>query len=188
MYFFKAAETSTSDKKVIGFAKWTVENGNLVTDKDGKEEIAQEAEKTTSNSSINPSEVREEVSNEAFFNYWLPNFIEIRHKHLTGKQIVMLDDLCVWPNHQRQGAGTLLLKKALNFADDRRLPCYLESTPLAQKMYTRQGFQHIDTVEIDLQQWKQGYEVYRTAILYREAQEVTELRTEQDLFGKAMTR
>lgn len=182
MYFYKAVEKSGSEKKIVGFAKWTVENSYRITGKDIDKETPQgKGEKTTSNSSFHPPEVPEEDSNEVFFDDWMPEIIEIRHKHLAGKQTMVLDDLCVWPNHQRQGVGTLLLRNLLDFADKRGLPCYLESTPLAYTMYTRQGFENVDTVGIDLQQWRQGYGVYRTAIIYREAQRTPEHKSEQNL-------
>lgn len=185
MYFYKAVKTSVSEEEVIGFAKLTVENGDLLTGEDnGKETTQGEEAKTISSSSLSPPEVPEEDSNKAFFNDWFPEIIEIRHKHLAGKRTVMLDDLCVWPNSQRKGVGTLLLKHLLDFADDKGLPCYIESTPFAHKTYIRQGFQEIDAVEINLQRWKHDYGVYRTAILYRGAQEISKHWDEEDPVDK----
>ena len=157
--------------KVLGCAKWTVENDDLDTgmDKSVQSSEEEEGKRDVGKLPFHPPDVADEDSNEAFFNDWMPKVLKIRHRYLNKKQAVVLDDLAVLPDHQRQGAGTLLLNRFLDFADGRDLPRYLESTPLAQELYIRHRFQVIDTVEIDLGKWKQGNAVYKSAILYRDA-------------------
>ncbi|KAL8941666.1 MAG: hypothetical protein Q9211_001728 [Gyalolechia sp. 1 TL-2023] len=69
MYFYKAVESSGSEKEIFGFAKWTVEDGDLVTDKDSDQKITQQdGPRDSSNSPTRPPKVPEEDSNEVFFD------------------------------------------------------------------------------------------------------------------------
>ncbi|KAL8721207.1 MAG: hypothetical protein Q9225_002056 [Loekoesia sp. 1 TL-2023] len=170
IHFNKVVDSSDMDKEIIGCTKWTVENGDIVTNKDNTMQNSErDEERSIGNSPFHPPDVPEEDSKEANFSQWMSQVIEIRHKHLDRKRTIVLDDLSVLPDHQRHGAGTLLLKSLVDFADERALPCYLESTPLAYTMYTRQGFRNFDMVEIDLGKGKEGYEPYKAAMMYREA-------------------
>ncbi|KAL8647932.1 MAG: hypothetical protein Q9210_005270 [Variospora velana] len=174
LYVFKAVNTSRPND-ILGYAKWTIEEGNLISGADaGKtttgEQTATQHETATDSPSFCPPPVADEDSNDSLFKAWLPEVMDIRRTYLTGTRTIMLDDLCVLPDHQRQGLGTLLLKKFLDFADNRSfLPCYLESTPVAFHMYLHQSFRKVDEVEIDLANWTKGYGMYKTVMMYRDA-------------------
>ncbi|KAL8829455.1 MAG: hypothetical protein Q9170_006163 [Blastenia crenularia] len=170
IHFNKVVHSSAADRKIIGIARWTVEDLSILTEREGVGESEEGKRNTgTSNWSFSPPDVPEEDTNEAFFNQWIPELIESRHKNITGNQTIVLDDLCVLPDYQRQGAGTLLLESLVDFADERGLPCYLQSTPFAYNMYTHHGFRNVDMIEIDLEKWKEGCEMYQVAIMYRDA-------------------
>ncbi|KAI4144300.1 MAG: hypothetical protein L6R39_004246 [Caloplaca ligustica] len=169
MFFVKVVDTSSPDL-ILGFAKWTIENHHLATHTDerntmdGKTRNGQE--NFTESSPLRP-QVAEGDSNDAPFKEWMPELIGIRHRHLKGNPTLVLDELAVRPEHQWQGAGTLLLRHLVDFADAVGMPCYLESTPVAYSMYIRQGFRKVDEFVIDLGKWKEGYGMYKTAVLYR---------------------
>ncbi|KAL9603911.1 MAG: hypothetical protein Q9219_000849 [cf. Caloplaca sp. 3 TL-2023] len=162
----KAVDQSASDEEIIGYARWTVKTRDLL-DQHALQN-AQEGRRDISNSRFLPPDVPEEDSNDECFNRWMPEVLDIRHRYMNGKQVIMLDDLFVLPDHQGRGAGTLLLKNLVDFADERGLPCYLESTPSGHETYTRQGFREIETVEINLEEWRHGSGVNKTAIMYRD--------------------
>ncbi|EXJ82192.1 hypothetical protein A1O3_06005 [Capronia epimyces CBS 606.96] len=59
------------------------------------------------------------------------------------------------PKHQRRGAGGLLIEWGLAIADDRHLPVYLESSPMAHSLYLKYGFYDIDQLRLD-PKWNYG--------------------------------
>ncbi|KAI4268944.1 MAG: hypothetical protein L6R38_007662 [Xanthoria sp. 2 TBL-2021] len=188
---FCVVDTSLQDK-LIAYAKWTVVNGQPATDGEtiplpaaspdsGVRRNARnqnpsgipsmsgsEIPPGAPSSSSTPPRVPKEDTNDQFFKHFLTLVTPLRSAHLT-QQTLVLDDLSVLPEHQRQGAGKLLLRTLIDFADSRNLPCYIESTPVAYDMYIHQGFREVDKLEIDLGQWRQGCNVYRTSLLYRDA-------------------
>ncbi|KAL8907444.1 MAG: hypothetical protein Q9207_001414 [Kuettlingeria erythrocarpa] len=157
IHFLKIADASAPDT-ILGYAKWTVTGGSA-TRATRREEFAGEP--------FNPPAVPKEDSNVDIFNGWLPELVKKRRQYLAELHTVVLDDLWIAPDHQRQGAGTMLLRCLVNYADERGLRCYLESTPVALPMYWSQGFREVDTVEVNLAKWREGFGVYKAAILYR---------------------
>ncbi|KAI4206277.1 MAG: hypothetical protein LQ346_001173 [Caloplaca aetnensis] len=161
IHFLKITDASAPDT-ILGYAKWTVEGGNAKR-ATKREDFAE--------GPFAPPDVPKEDSNVDIFNGWLPELVRKRHQYLAERHTVVLDDLWISPNHQRQGAGKMLLKCFVNWADERGLRCYLESTPLALPMYWGQGFREVDKVEVNLENWREGYGVYKCAILYRDVTE-----------------
>ncbi|KAL8813930.1 MAG: hypothetical protein Q9223_006813 [Gallowayella weberi] len=158
VHFYKVVDT-LDPGKIIAYAKWTVvKNGPVPTRQ------IQDIPATP-----NPPRVPCEDTNEALFNAFTGQATPIREAHLNGPTVV-LDNLSVDSAHQRQGAGKLLLEALINFADEYGLPCYVESTSAIRDMYIHRGFREVDNLEIDLGSWKPGYGVYKTAMLYRDAQ------------------
>ncbi|KAL9014434.1 MAG: hypothetical protein Q9173_000916 [Seirophora scorigena] len=171
IHVFKAVDASRPDV-ILGYAKWIVEEGDLISGADAEqttigEQTASQQQTATNSLSFSPPPVADEDSNDSVFKAWLPGVVDIRCTYLTGTRTLVLDNLCVRPDHQRQGLGTLLLMKLVDFADQKSLPCYLESTPAALEMYRHHGFEKVDEVEIDLAKWKEGCGMYKTAIMYR---------------------
>ncbi|KAL8775224.1 MAG: hypothetical protein Q9209_000230 [Squamulea sp. 1 TL-2023] len=158
VHFYKVIDTLTPER-LIACAKWIVTRGLSAPTHDYD---------NTPAPAFIPPFVSGEDTNEPLFSQWTAEATPIREAHLRVRTVV-LDDLSVKPEHQWQGAGKLLLRTFIEFADERALPCYVESTPIAYNMYIHEGFHEVDKVDIDLGQWKQGFGVYRTSMLYRDA-------------------
>lgn len=176
MQFFKAIDTSDRTK-ILGYAKWVIEGGiptrgtgnnKQPTDGDSKSNGGVH-KRTAMPSPFRPPNVATGDSNGKLFRDWLPELIRKRHQYIDGTKTVALDDLWVVPDHQRQGIGTMLLEAFVRFADERGLPCYLESTPVAFDMYLFHGFRKVDELVIDLAKWREGFGMYKSAMLYRDA-------------------
>ena len=72
------------------------------------------------------------------------------------------------PNHQRRGAGTMLVQWGANVADEAGLCCYLEGTSAGYSLYQKMGFKDVDVVDIDMGRWgKEG--IYRHVCMIRPA-------------------
>ncbi|KAL8878273.1 MAG: hypothetical protein Q9198_003878 [Flavoplaca austrocitrina] len=180
VHIFCVVDTANQNK-LIAFAKWVVIDGQ--TANAGKEGDAPNQNPSTAGegtASMNetspaatsppssPPPVPPSDTNGALFNHFITAVTPIRSRHWTQKTLI-LDDLCVLPSHQWRGAGKLLLQTFIDFADEQKLPCYIESTPVAYDMYIHQGFREVDILDIDLGRWRQGGTVYRTSLLYRDA-------------------
>ncbi|KAL8948164.1 MAG: hypothetical protein Q9222_005629 [Ikaeria aurantiellina] len=166
----KAVLDTPNHELIIGCAKWTELDIPLGEMEIHNGDYGQQA-------ATNPPHVPDEDSDEDIFNEWMAGVVAIRKRYLNGKPIVVLDDLSVVPQHQRQGAGKLLLHHLVEYADARGLPCYVESTPIACDLYMRHGFRRVDGFEIDLGKWKPENDVYRTSMLYRDARKTCEGET-----------
>ncbi|KAL8776938.1 MAG: hypothetical protein Q9213_008079 [Squamulea squamosa] len=157
VHFYKVIDTSMPER-LIACAKWIVTKGQSAPTHDHDHVPA---------TTFTPPYVPSEDTNEPLFSQWTAEATPIREAYLKDRTIV-LDDLSVRPEYQWQGAGKLLLKTFVGFADERVLPYYVESTPIAYNMYIHQGFREVDKVDMDLGQWKQGHGVYRITMLYRD--------------------
>ncbi|KAL9001454.1 MAG: hypothetical protein Q9169_000029 [Polycauliona sp. 2 TL-2023] len=148
---FRVVDASDQDK-TIAFARCTVVDGHpppIVDD-------------------VHAPPVPASDTNEPLFNSFRTAISPLRSTHLAHPPIIILEDLCVTPSYQWRGAGKLLLKSLTDFADERNLPCYVESTPVAYNMYIHQGFREVDGLDIELREWRRGEAVYRTALLKRD--------------------
>ena len=77
---------------------------------------------------------------------------------------VLVDGLYTDPAHHRQGAGSMLMRRACEEADARGLPCMLEASPKGLSVYSAVGFQPFGEggddgkghVYTDLRRWDGG--------------------------------
>ncbi|TLD34191.1 hypothetical protein PspLS_00597 [Pyricularia sp. CBS 133598] len=69
---------------------------------------------------------------------------------MRGEACYRLSSVCVRPDHQGQGAGTLLAESVLARAQARSVPVYLESTLEAVRIYERLGFAAVGGFEMDI--------------------------------------
>ncbi|KAL8727868.1 MAG: hypothetical protein Q9166_005745 [cf. Caloplaca sp. 2 TL-2023] len=164
VHFLKVIDTSKPNK-LIAYAKWTVVRSQTV---DRYSNVWMNANADVLATPSRPPHVPAEETNELLFDQFMAKATPIRNAHI-GTQTIVLDNMSVLPDQQRQGAGKLLLQTLVDFADERTLPCYVESTPFAHNMYIHQGFRDVDKLDIDLGKWKRGYGVYTTAMLHRDA-------------------
>lgn len=71
----------------------------------------------------------------------------------TEQRYFMLNSLATHPDHQRRGAGKLLLDWGMQKADTDGLVTYLDATQLARPIYAKRGFEVKRTVEWDRKVW-----------------------------------
>ncbi|KAI9881229.1 MAG: hypothetical protein M1823_006672, partial [Watsoniomyces obsoletus] len=77
-----------------------------------------------------------------------------KRQHLMGKTPhVWLDLLQTAPKHQGRGAGGMLVTYGVNLADELKINAYLESSPMAHRLYAKHGFQDIDEMVFDMGAW-----------------------------------
>lgn len=55
--------------------------------------------------------------------------------------------MAVDPNHQRQSAGSTLMKILCDYVDDNALGAFVLSSPAGIRLYSRFGFKAVGTVE-----------------------------------------
>jgi GNAT superfamily N-acetyltransferase len=71
------------------------------------------------------------------------------------------------PEHDRRGAGTMLINWGTEKADNAQLPCYLEATTIGRPLYARCLFQPRHEEAFDLRNYgSQGIDV--STIMIRE--------------------
>ena len=68
--------------------------------------------------------------------------------HWTGLDLLQTD-----PQHQRRGAGSMLIKRFIDVADQLKIHAYLESSPMGQGLYTKLGFEVFDEMMFDMEAW-----------------------------------
>jgi len=128
------------DNKLIAFCKWHIY----------KHERSPSEYRTEGDRQFGP-EVNVEVAN-AFFNALDEKRVEI----MGGKPHCMLSLIDTDPDHQRRGAGSMLVNWGTRIADEERLPCYLEATAEGYPLYRKNGFEDVNILDMDLTQWGLG--------------------------------
>ncbi|OCT48602.1 putative GNAT family acetyltransferase [Cladophialophora carrionii] len=73
------------------------------------------------------------------------------------------------PKSQGRGAGSMLIKWGLDIAEALGLPAYLESSPVAHRLYQKFGFRDIDELVLR-PQWNYGSANPSVYFMLREAQ------------------
>lgn len=64
-----------------------------------------------------------------------------------------MQTLVTHPQHQGRGAGATLLRWGLEKAQEAGLEAFLESTKAGRGLYEKNGFQHVEDLDLDLSQW-----------------------------------
>lgn len=72
-----------------------------------------------------------------------------RHEIMGKGRFWFLHILVVRPEHQRRGAGRLMVRWGTERADADGLPCYVDSTPVAKRVYERYGFAEVDRLVLE---------------------------------------
>nr|POE71426.1 hypothetical protein CFP56_62521 [Quercus suber] len=97
-------------------------------------------------------------------------------EHVRGRPHLYLQILATHPDHQRRGAGDLLVKWGCDEADRRGLLCCMMSSDVAWQLYERNGFAVMTRVEMDLRPFGiEGVDIRRAGLscLQFRAQRVT---------------
>lgn len=65
----------------------------------------------------------------------------VRKQYMGTKPFVFLSLLITHPEHQRRGAGAMLIQWGLDKADELKLPSFLEASDAGKPLYERFGFE-----------------------------------------------
>lgn len=57
------------------------------------------------------------------------------------------------PDHQRRGAGSMLVKWGCDKADEHGIISWLGASPAGLQTYLKQGFEVVEEYELDLRPW-----------------------------------
>jgi GNAT superfamily N-acetyltransferase len=72
---------------------------------------------------------------------------------IADEILTVLSKLCTDPQHQRRGAGTMLIKWGCDIAQEHGVPAFLEATPAGLPVYQKSGFREVEKFEIDLEKY-----------------------------------
>ncbi|KAI0448525.1 acyl-CoA N-acyltransferase [Xylaria acuta] len=131
-------EPTEDNKQMIGFAQWNVKDGS---------------QPPPGSRPFGPGCNVEAC--EALFG----GLYKLRVKHYAGKKYTHLRGLQVAPEHQRRGAGRMLVMWGVEEAKRLGLPAYLESSPEGHSLYLSCGFRDIDRQSIDCTKWGKSAEI-----------------------------
>ena len=67
--------------------------------------------------------------------------------------LVVLSTLCTDPQHQRRGAGAMLIKWGCDIAQQHGVPAFLEASPAGLSVYKKSGFQEVERFEMHLEKY-----------------------------------
>ncbi|KAI1163673.1 acyl-CoA N-acyltransferase [Nemania serpens] len=124
--------------QMIGFAQWNINDGS-----------ERPAQRRTFGPGCNVEAC------EALFG----GLYELRLKHYTSVKHVHLTSLHVDPDHQRRGAGKMLVMWGIEEAKKLGLPAFLESSEAGHSLYESCGFRDTDKQVVDFTKWGKRGEV-----------------------------
>ncbi|KAI1757093.1 acyl-CoA N-acyltransferase [Xylaria castorea] len=131
-------EPTEDNKQMIGFAQWNIKDGS---------------QPPPGPRAFGPGCNVEAC--EALFG----GMYKLRVKYYTGKKYAHLRSLQVAPEHQRRGAGRMLVMWGVEEAKRLGLPACLESSPEAHSLYLSCGFRDIDKHHVDCTKWGKSAEI-----------------------------
>ncbi|KAL6721892.1 hypothetical protein ACLMJK_000997 [Lecanora helva] len=126
------------DGEIIAFARWNIYRTER-PESEWKDATSRDWDEGTN----------VDAANE-FFN----GIREKRQNLMAGKPHFCLNMLATDPEHQRRGAGRMLLQWGTDLADRPvSLPCYLEASDKGRPLYQSQGFVDTETLDMDMSKW-----------------------------------
>lgn len=94
-----------------------------------------------------------EESDPKLFHALHDLFSENKRRILERRPHYVLDTLVTLPNHERRGAGSMLVSWGTQRADEAGVEAYLEASPMGAPMYARHGFEPVKRVGLDLRKY-----------------------------------
>lgn len=91
-----------------------------------------------------------EESDPQLFHALHDLFNDSKREILATRSYYVLDTLVTLPQHERRGAGSMLVRWGTERADEAGFEAYLEASPMGAPMYARHGFEPQKKVELDL--------------------------------------
>jgi len=152
--FVKIVDTDR-DNEIVSFARWNIYK---------QERPESEWKKPREKADYGP-----DANNEAL-NDFMNILAEKRRELMAGMPHCLLALLDTHPDHQRRGAGGMLVRWGTDIADEAGLRCYLEASPAGHHLYRQKGFKDVENIEINMAKYgKEG--VSRHVCMIRPAKE-----------------
>ena len=82
--------------------------------------------------------------------------MERKHCYITN--------LVVDPLYRGKSLGTRLIKRVTDLADEWGVPCWVQSSPVSHELYKRAGFQDMDSLEVNLDEFKPAKQVWSSGL------------------------
>ena len=98
----------------------------------------------------------------------------IRSSRSSPNRMLVLGLLCVHPDFQRQGIGKDLVQWGLRQAADLGLTVHLEASPEGLPLYRSLGFNVVETLVVEADQWDGKFERQYVVMLREPTSEVLE--------------
>ncbi|KAH7131887.1 acyl-CoA N-acyltransferase [Dendryphion nanum] len=137
LHFMKVIDTDLNGKMIAG-AKWRINH----------EERTEEQVRLVQIPTPGP----EYEGNQAAKDF-LKFLAHVRTTWMGTKPFYFLHLLVTRPDHQRRGAGTLLLNWGLEQSDKAQIPAFLESTREGLQVYEKVGFKPVEEQTFDLSKY-----------------------------------
>jgi GNAT superfamily N-acetyltransferase len=83
-------------------------------------------------------------------------FNKYKRENLGTRPYYCLDTLVTLPQHERRGAGSMLVRWGCERADEVGVQAYLEASLIGAPLYARHGFVGKKEIELDLRKWLGG--------------------------------
>lgn len=80
-------------------------------------------------------------------------FGKYKREYLGTRSYYALDTLVTRSEHERRGAGSMLLRWGCEKADEAGVAAYLEASVIGAPLYAKHGFQAKEPIELDLRRW-----------------------------------
>ena len=148
--FLKCVDTSTGE--IIAGAKWRYVKPKQ---EGAKERTWVEVEAAFANRSA-PFDESDPAMLTALFDLFNNHKREI----LGNRPYYVLDTLVTLPQHERRGAGSMLVRWGCEKTDEAGVEAYVEASLMGAPMYARHGFEAVKEIELDLRNYG-GDEVMR---------------------------
>ena len=98
-----------------------------------------------------------EKSDPTLFNRFFAKMNRTRETTMAGKSYWFLKLLCIDPNYQRRGLGTLLVNWGVDKANEEGIDAWLESSPMGKGAYLKAGFKMLGTDRLEEKKAERGY-------------------------------
>jgi hypothetical protein len=148
--FLKCVDTSTGE--MIAGARWRCVKPKT----EGATERTWEEVEAAFKERLQPYD----ETDPEMLNALLDLFNEKKKEYLGNRQYYCLDTLVTLAQHERRGAGSMLVRWGCDRADEAGVQAYLEASPVGAPMYARHGFVALPEIELDLRKWS-GDEVMK---------------------------
>jgi GNAT superfamily N-acetyltransferase len=148
--YLKCVDTSTGD--IIAGARWRY----VKPKEEGAKERTWDEVEAAFLERIDPYDESDPAVLTALFDL----FNNYKREYLGTRPYYCLDTLVTLPQHERRGAGSMLVRWGCEKADEAGVEAYLEASLVGAPLYARHGFEGREEIELDLRKYG-GDEVMR---------------------------